>query len=139
MTSLLSEGQHGNLSSTPEVNPRREGKEHCKAVTLSSGKTMGKSVEAREEDENPVGDEKSSAETVEDVERLVKKPVSDTLEKVEAQKPMYDDKPIIPYQQRLRKNRLDKQFGRFMDIFKKLHINIPFAKALEQMPGYMKS
>ena len=25
-----------------------------------------------------------------------------------------------------------------MEIFKKLHINIPFAKALEQMPGYVK-
>ena len=25
-----------------------------------------------------------------------------------------------------------------MDIFKKLHINISFAKALEQMPGYVK-
>ena len=33
---------------------------------------------------------------------------------------------------------MDKQFGRFMDIFKKLHINIPFAKALEQMSGYVK-
>ena len=32
--SLLSERQHGNLLSTFEVNPRREGKEHCKAVTL---------------------------------------------------------------------------------------------------------
>ena len=34
-----------------------------------------------------MGDEKSNAEIVEDVERLVKKPVSDTLEKVEVQKP----------------------------------------------------
>ena len=33
---------------------------------------------------------------------------------------------------------MDKQFGRFMDIFKKLHINIPFAEALEQMPRYVK-
>ena len=33
---------------------------------------------------------------------------------------------------------MDKQFGRFMNIFKKLHINIPFAEALEQMPGYVK-
>ena len=33
---------------------------------------------------------------------------------------------------------MDKQFGRFMDIFKKLHINIPFAEALEKMSGYMK-
>ena len=33
---------------------------------------------------------------------------------------------------------MDKKFGRFMDIFKNLHINIPFAEALEQMPGYVK-
>ena len=33
---------------------------------------------------------------------------------------------------------MDKQFGIFMDIFKKLHINIPFSEALEQMPGYVK-
>ena len=25
-----------------------------------------------------------------------------------------------------------------MDIFKKLHINIPFAEALEKIPGYVK-
>ena len=51
---------------------------------------------------------------------------------------MCDDKPIIPYPQRLRKNILDKRFGKFMDIFKKLHINIPFAEALKQMLGYVK-
>ena len=33
---------------------------------------------------------------------------------------------------------MDKEFGRFMDIFKKLHINIPFVEALEQIPGYVK-
>ena len=33
---------------------------------------------------------------------------------------------------------MDKQFDRFMDIFKKLHINIPFAEALKQMLGYVK-
>ena len=30
------------------------------------------------------------------------------------------------------------QFGKFMDIFKKLQINIPFVEELEQMPGYLK-
>ena len=96
MASLLSERQHGNFPSTSEVNPRREGNEHCKAITLSSGKTLENSVEAQEEDENQ-GTEKSSAEIAEDAEKLVKKPVLDTLEKVEAQKPPYDEKPIIPY------------------------------------------
>ena len=84
MASLLSERQHGNLPNTSEVNPRREGKEHCKAVTLRSGKTLEQSVEAQEEDENPTGNEKSNAEIAEDAEKLVKKPVSDTPEKVKA-------------------------------------------------------
>ncbi|XP_062118674.1 uncharacterized protein LOC133832330 [Humulus lupulus] len=30
------------------------------------------------------------------------------------------------------------QFSKFLEVFKKLHINIPFAKALEQMPNYVK-
>ena len=44
----------------------------------------------------------------------------------------------IPYPRRLKKNKLDKQFTKFMEVFKKLHINIPFAVALEQMPSYVK-
>ena len=44
----------------------------------------------------------------------------------------------IPYPQRLKKNKLDKQFTKFMEVFKKLHINIPFANKLEQMPSYVK-
>ena len=46
--------------------------------------------------------------------------------------------PPVPYPQRLKKHKLDKQFTKFMDVFKKLHINIPFADALEQMPSYVK-
>ena len=51
-----------------------------------------------------------------------------------------DHQPIapIPYPQRLKKNKLDKQFTKFMEVFKKLHINIPFDDALEQMPSYVK-
>ena len=66
-------------------------------VTLRSAKTLEQSVEAKEEDENPVGSEKSNAEVAEDTDKLVKKPVSDTPKKVEAQKPKYDEKAIILY------------------------------------------
>ena len=45
---------------------------------------------------------------------------------------------LIPYPQRLKKNKLDKKFTNFMEVFKKLHINIPFVDALEQMPSYVK-
>ena len=46
MASLLSERRQGNMPSTSEVKPRREGKDHCKVVTLRSGKTLEESVEA---------------------------------------------------------------------------------------------
>ena len=50
------------------------------------------------------------------------------------------DEPAIPilYPQRLKKSKLEKQFAKFLDIFMKLHINIPFLEALENMPSYVK-
>ena len=42
------------------------------------------------------------------------------------------------YPQMLKKSKLERQFTKFLDIFKKLHINIPFLEALESMPSYMK-
>ena len=74
-------------------------------------------------------------------------------QKVEVQKPQEDEViprrisfpdnpppyvPSVPYPQRLVKAKLDKQFGKFLEVFKKLHINIPFADALAQMLSYAK-
>ena len=39
----------------------------------------------------------------------------------------------IPYPQRLKKHKLDKWFTKFMELFTKLHINILFVDAMEQM------
>ena len=33
---------------------------------------------------------------------------------------------------------MDKQFAKFLEVFKTLHINIPFVDALAQMPSYAK-
>ena len=52
--------------------------------------------------------------------------------------PSYDHHIRILFPQRLRKSNLDKQFSKFLEVFKKLHINISFAEALEQMPSYVK-
>ncbi|XP_017970413.1 PREDICTED: uncharacterized protein LOC108660667 [Theobroma cacao] len=40
--------------------------------------------------------------------------------------------PPPPFPQRLQKQKLDKHFQKFLKVFKKLHINNPFAEALEQ-------
>lgn len=46
--------------------------------------------------------------------------------------------PPMPFPQRLQKVKANKQFSKFLEVFKKLQINIPFADALEQMPSYVK-
>ena len=50
MASLLNERIQGNFSSTLEVNPRRVGIEHCKTITLRSGKEIEGQRKAKEED-----------------------------------------------------------------------------------------
>ena len=130
MASLFSERQQGNLPSTLEVNPRREGNENCKAITLRNGKTLEKSAENHEDVENYAVCEKHSVENVEKYEKLLKKSAPSTPKKVEVKESSVEEKPIILHLQRLRKNRLANQFEKFMEIFKKIHINIPFSKAL---------
>ena len=53
-----------------------------------------------------------------------------------------EDKPaymlVVPFPQRLQKAKMEEQFSRFLDIFKKIEINIPFVEALTQMPNYAK-
>ena len=65
MATLSSERQQGNFPSTSEINLRREGKEHCKVITLRSGKTLEKSVENHEDAENSKRCEKKSVEKME--------------------------------------------------------------------------
>ncbi|XP_015939656.1 uncharacterized protein LOC107465175 [Arachis duranensis] len=46
--------------------------------------------------------------------------------------------PPLPYPQRFSKETKNQHFPKFLEVFKKLEINIPLAKALEQMPLYVK-
>ena len=46
--------------------------------------------------------------------------------------------PTVPFPQGLQKEKIEEQFSRFLDMFKKIEINIPFSEALAQMPNYAK-
>ena len=46
--------------------------------------------------------------------------------------------PTVPFPQRLQKSRREEQFSKFLDIFKKIEINIPFEEVISQMPLYAK-
>ena len=136
MANLLTERHPGSLPSNSEVNPRREGNEHVKAVTLRSGKELAM------QEQSPVPEEVQTEKVIQPGQNdntyreqpQEKQSVGNTTEAKDNPQPIAS----IPYPQRLKKHKLDKKFTKYMEAFKKLHINIPFADALEQMPSYVK-
>ena len=139
MASLLTERQRGTLPSNSEVNLRQEGNEHVKVVTLRSSKELvilrQPLVIGEVETEEVI--QPSQTDKVVGEQPHQKKLCE---KETESEGRPHRTKPTIPipYPQRLKKSKLDKQFTKFLEIFKKLHINIPFADALEQMPSYVK-
>ncbi|GJR86092.1 reverse transcriptase domain-containing protein [Tanacetum coccineum] len=47
-------------------------------------------------------------------------------------------KPKIPYPQRLRKEKMEAQYGKFMDMIRVVRINVPLVDILAGMPKYGK-
>ncbi|XP_017981021.1 PREDICTED: uncharacterized protein LOC108663040 [Theobroma cacao] len=120
----------GALPSDTQVNPK--GNEHCNAVTLRSGKEVeGVNEKSIEYSKKHIYDEKVIVEKEVEVEKTDNGQVKNRGNSQANYLP-----PSFP--QRLKKQKLDKQFKKFLNVFKKLHINIPFAKVLENMPSYVK-
>ncbi|XP_070034662.1 uncharacterized protein [Nicotiana tomentosiformis] len=46
--------------------------------------------------------------------------------------------PALPFPQNLYREKLDKQFERFLDMLKQVNVNFPFTELLSQMPAYAK-
>ena len=46
--------------------------------------------------------------------------------------------PDVPFPQRLQRAKMEEQFSKFLNMFKKIEINISFVEALAQMPNYAK-
>ncbi|XP_010244714.1 PREDICTED: uncharacterized protein LOC104588472 [Nelumbo nucifera] len=112
--STLSERKEGRLPNNTEKNPR----EHVNAIALRSGKTVG---EAQEDDK-----EAELADLQKENERSTPKLNLDEI------------KLPIPYTRRVFRDKLDKQFEKFLEVFKKIHINLPLLDVLSQMPKYAK-
>ena len=45
---------------------------------------------------------------------------------------------VVPFPQRLHKAKMEEQFSKFFEIFKKIEINIPFVEAITQILNYAK-
>ncbi|XP_062103645.1 uncharacterized protein LOC133814737 [Humulus lupulus] len=130
LANLMTNRAQENLPSTTEVNP----KEQCLAITLRSGTQYEEPK--RTQSEEIIQEKKDQG--IENKDSSEEK-VTDSLPEKEVVPPVSIENHIkIPYPQRLRKHNLDKQFAKFLEVLKKIHINISFAEALEQMPNYVK-
>nr|XP_048319557.1 uncharacterized protein LOC125418899 [Ziziphus jujuba var. spinosa] len=137
----------GKFPSDTEANLRE-----CKAITTRSGKVyQGPTPSNSVSQEKMVDKESSKVEEVKDDQANEGDEdfsFNGDLKKKESTKvclgsiPFTNNLPLLPtplpYPQRFRKKNLDSQFAKFLEIFKKIHINILFADALEQMPNYAK-
>ncbi|KAL0434310.1 UNVERIFIED_CONTAM: hypothetical protein Slati_2765300 [Sesamum latifolium] len=119
LVSIVSSRQEGQLPSDTEKNSR----EQVNAITLKSGETIG--------DEHP-------KEQVEEAHAEKEEEPQGEIRGSPPKLNLYAIPPYIPYPSRILKANLDKQFGKFLEIFRKIHINIPLIDALSQMPSYAK-
>ncbi|CAJ2671279.1 unnamed protein product, partial [Trifolium pratense] len=113
--------QGGSFAANTEPNP----KEQCKSITTRSGKEVGKGI----------GD---NLRKEEEVMRRVDEEEEGEKKEVEVRKEKSSLPQHLPYPHAPSKKDKERQYARFMDIFKRLQINIPFSEALEQMPTYAK-
>ncbi|XP_038681378.1 uncharacterized protein LOC119982204 isoform X1 [Tripterygium wilfordii] len=122
-----------NERSQTEVNPR--GMEHAKAIrTLRSSKSYG-----REDKDVILGDERVKDTSVvppssqEETDQLIPPsapPVAPLKERVYI--------PPLPFPQQFQKQKKDRHMLDIMELFKKVHINIPLLDAIKQIPSYAK-
>ncbi|KAL4293894.1 hypothetical protein AHAS_Ahas18G0173700 [Arachis hypogaea] len=119
---LFQQAPGHDLCSNIESRPREE----CQAITLRSGKEL-KETSKKSQEKDSIGKKEEQDE--------VQAPTSNSHQKEGELKPYV---PKVPYPQQLKKKGDNSQFSRFLEIFKKLQINIPFAEVIEQMPLYAK-
>ena len=95
-------------------------------------------IEQEEEEETGRKNRKSSLELAADIENKVQneQPGENCEQKQKEKVQAYT--PAVPFPQRLQKAKKEEQFSKFLEIFKKIEINIPFADVITQMPKYAK-
>ena len=117
----------------------------CMTVQLRSGKEVGNNnkqerkeeIDAEQEETGKEGEKSTPEKNTEAKKKIqTEQPEGSSEQKQKEKVPAYT--PTMPFPQRLQKAKRKEQFSRFLDIFKKIEINIPFAEVINQMPNYAK-
>ncbi|KAL4369466.1 hypothetical protein GQ457_05G022580 [Hibiscus cannabinus] len=142
ISQLLSSRQIGGFPSDTEVD-KGATHEQCNAITTRSGKILKNNKEGTVVNPPPAtytpAEEDAPAQADEDHSNPLPTMGESSAESSSA----HTDKPVEirpppPFPQRLKKQKQDYQFKKFLDILKQVHINLPLVEALQQMPNYAK-
>ncbi|XP_042016265.1 uncharacterized protein LOC121764286 [Salvia splendens] len=123
---VSSQHKPGQFPGQPNVNPK-----DCKAIYLRSG-TSYESPPMPEVEAKEVPEEKKE----EEIE--VESPLIQSEVQPEAIATPTPKEVKIHFPQVVQKKKLDEKLVKFLEIFKRVHLNIPLIEALQQMPGYLK-
>jgi len=110
---------NANVQGTLPSQPDCSQKESCQAISLRSGKEV----------EIPMPKQSQTISKPKNVEATPSR---------EEGKQDEVNISTLPFPQRLIRNKLDKQFGKFLDYMKEITINIPFVEAIRDMPLWDK-
>ncbi|GKC17590.1 reverse transcriptase domain-containing protein [Tanacetum coccineum] len=120
-------------SSSKPYQPPQARNEHVNAVFTQSGKTYDPPINPNDQPndfETPINFDCDDEPTPQPKPKEPK-PVKETL----IPKPY---KPKIPYPQHLRKEKMEAQYGKFLDMIRAVRINVPLVNVLAGMPNYGK-
>ncbi|GJS89621.1 reverse transcriptase domain-containing protein [Tanacetum coccineum] len=134
--SLLSNTQTNwkpNLTNDKPYRPPPSRNEHVNAVFTRSGKTYDPPVNPNAKT-TVIHDD--SANEVDDAQKEVE-PSSSKQTKSDPP-PLKAYKPKIPYSQRLRKEKMEERYVKFIDLIKEVRMNVPLVDVLASMPNYGK-
>ncbi|XP_020208323.1 uncharacterized protein LOC109793275 [Cajanus cajan] len=122
----LADQQSNNFSANTQVNP----KGHYQSITTRRGTMIGNGIcDNLRENKDGVDEDKSEVE-LEDSEKNESRDGDVREECKKKGKEVVRPPPS--------KKDKERQFARFLDIIKRLQINIPFVEALEQMSSYAR-
>ncbi|KAL4323802.1 hypothetical protein GQ457_11G023210 [Hibiscus cannabinus] len=137
---MLSARPQGNLPSNTEV-ARGTGHEQCKVITTRSGvKTTNETIQD-EENESPKVTETNLYGTSTQEDAIASPNVAASSSHNAKSDEVSKGKEIHlppPFPQRLRKQKYEYQFKKFLDILKQVHINLSLVEEIEQIPNYAK-
>ena len=119
----------GTFPSDTQKNPK-----DCMAIQLRSMKEVSNNRRKERKEETEAEQEETGKEGEKSTQ--TEQPEGSNEKKHKEVVPAYT--PTVPCPQRLQKAKREEQFSRFLDIFKKIEINIPFAEVINQMPTYAK-